>query len=169
MEGKGTTRVRKQGSSRTWIGENASSTLTSLQRSSRCILQPQPTGPQDTRWVGWGFYPSLQRSRTLVGGGVGWVVPLCKEAVGVFWSSSPLCQRTLVGGGGPTPLQRSRRCILQPPPPADWASDRSVIDIVAGNGLGDPGSKPGTRSLGKVYIKLFPFQQWVNSRENWAL
>ena len=41
--------------------------LTPLQRCSRCILQPQPTGP-------------------LVGG----VLPLCRDVVGVFYSLSPL-------------------------------------------------------------------------------
>ena len=48
--------------------------VTSLQRSSWYILQPQLTGPQDARCCcSWG-------------GGVG--LPLCREAVGVFYSPS---------------------------------------------------------------------------------
>ena len=90
-----------------------------LQRSSRCILQPQPTEPQDTCWGS---------------------LALCREAVGVFYSPSRLSHRTLVWGvlpsaekqsvystapadwatghllGESCPLQRSIRCILQPQP-----------------------------------------------------
>ena len=43
--------------------------LTLLQRCSRCILQPQPSGPQETRWEG--------------------VIPLCRSAVGVYFSPLP--------------------------------------------------------------------------------
>ena len=87
--------------------------LTPLQRCSRCILQPQPTGP------------SLEV-----------VLLLCRDAVGVFCSPNRLGPRwkwsysfaemqsvystaptdwALVGSGL-TPLQRCSRCILQPQP-----------------------------------------------------
>ena len=69
--------------------------LTPLQRSSQCILQPspQPTGP-------------------LVVGGV---LPLCREAVGVFYSTLSVDWANRCRGSF-TPLQRSSRCILQPHP-----------------------------------------------------
>ena len=49
-------------------------------------------------------------SRTLVRG---WVLPLCRGAVSVFYSPSRLGKLV---GGGLTPLQRSSQCILQPQP-----------------------------------------------------
>ena len=103
-----------------------------LQKCSQCILQPhlQPTGPKDTSWEA--------------------VLLLCRNAVGVFYNSSWLDHRTLVGrqfypsaemqsvysttpadwttghllGGSLSPLQRCSRCISQPPTTttiADWA------------------------------------------------
>ena len=67
---------------------------TPLQRSSWCILQPQPTGPQDIHWGGLThcreavsvFYgPSWQGHSTLI-----WVevVLLCRDVVGVFYNPS---------------------------------------------------------------------------------
>ena len=96
--------------------------LTPLQRCSQCILQPQPTGPQDILWGG--------------------VLPLCRDVVGVFCTLSRLGHRTFLGEGsnssaemqsvysaaqadwatghslgeGLTSLQRCSRCILQPQP-----------------------------------------------------
>ena len=61
--------------------------LIPLLRCSWCILQPQPTG-------------------TLVGG----VLPLCWDAVGVFYSLSQLGHSL----GNLTPLQRCSQYILQP-------------------------------------------------------
>ena len=103
---------------RTLVGRG----LTPLERSSQCILQPQPTGPP--------------------GHSLGGVLPLWREAVSVFYSPSRLghqdtrweesypsgekqsvystapadwATRTLVGRGL-TPLERSSQCILQPQP-----------------------------------------------------
>ena len=53
---------------------------------------------------------------------------------------------------------------------------RGVLIIVVGNGHGDTRFKSWTRliafhialtPLGKVWIQLFSFQLWVNSREDW--
>ena len=65
-----------------WMGEG----LTPLLRCSRCILQPQLTGLQNTCWLKWRE-----------------VLPLCWDVVGVFYSSIQLGHRTLIGwsrGGG---------------------------------------------------------------------
>ena len=69
--------------------------LNTLQRCSWCILQPQPTGSQNTRW--WGSYLSAE------------------DAVCVFYNPSRLGHRTPVGRDL-NPLQRYNRCILQPQP-----------------------------------------------------
>ena len=53
--------------------------LAPLRRCSQCILQPQPTVPQDIRW----------RSLT---------PPPCGDAVSVFYNPSRLCHKTLVSG-----------------------------------------------------------------------
>ena len=89
--------------------------LTPLQRSTRCTLQPQPTGPL----VGVGSYSSAEKHSvystapadwTTRGGGV---LLLCREALGVLYSPSRLDHSW---GWGLTPLQRSTRCTLQPQP-----------------------------------------------------
>ena len=101
--------------------------LGKLQRCSQCILQPQPTGPPDTRWGS------------------------CRDAVDVFYRPSPLSHRTLVGevagmqsmystapahwatGHSLGELQRRSRCILQPqptgPPDTRWGSYRDEVDV----------------------------------------
>ena len=113
--------------------------FTPLQRCSRCILQLQPTRLkmvnchiQNTRWGG--SYPSAEMQSvysttpadTAEDGllsypehSLGWVLPLCRDAVGVFYNSSRhgwrwsiVISRTLVGVGL-TPLQRCSRFILQ--------------------------------------------------------
>ena len=100
-----------------WATGHSLGFLTSLEKSSQCILQPQSTGPQDTLW---GF------------------LPLSREAVSVFHSPSQLGHRTLFEGSylsrekqsmyftAPvnwatghslwvlTSLERSSQCILQP-------------------------------------------------------
>ena len=51
----------------------------------------------------------------------GVVLPLCRDAVGVFYSPNRLGHHDIrCGGRGLTPLQRYSRCIMQPPLPADW-------------------------------------------------
>ena len=90
--------------------------------------------------------------RTLVVG----ILPLCREAAGVFYSSSWLGHKTRVVGvlasaekqpvylqpqpngpqesrcGGLTPLQRSSRCILQPQPngPQDTPCGVGLLSII---------------------------------------
>ena len=95
-----------------------------LQRSSRCILQPQGSGPRDTCWG---------------------CLTLYREAVDVFYSPRGVVHGTLVGDVLPStekqsmystapaewttglllgmsyPLQRSSRCILQPQ--LSWPQD----------------------------------------------
>ena len=105
--------------------------LTSLQRSSRCILQPKPTGPL-----------------------VDWVLPLCREAVDVFYNPSrrghsliesdlsaekqSMYSTTQADGAtrwlSLTSLQRSSRCILQPKPTGPlvdwvWPLCREAVDV----------------------------------------
>ena len=96
--------------------------LTPLRRYARCILQLQPTGLQDT-WWGVGNLTPLQRCSWCIlqlqptglqdtsWGGV--ILPLFRDALGVFYSCNRLCYRTLDWGGNLTPLQRCSRCILQ--------------------------------------------------------
>ena len=72
--------------------------LTPLQRCNRCILQPQPTGPHDTRWRDGGLTP-LQRCNRCI---------LQPQPTGLH--------DTRWRDGGLTPLQRCNRCILQPQP-----------------------------------------------------
>ena len=103
-------------------GHSLGQGVTPLQRCNRCILQPQLTWPQGTRW--------------------GSVSPLCRDAIGVFSSPNRLDHRALVGAGshtsaeiksvysiapadratgnslkeGFTLLQRCNQCILHPQP-----------------------------------------------------
>ena len=67
--------------------------LTPLQRYNHCILQPQPAGPQNTRW-----------ERVLF---------LWRDTIGVFYTPSQLSHSL---GEGLTPLKRCNRCILHPQP-----------------------------------------------------
>ena len=76
----------------------------SLQRCSRCILQPQLTGPQDTRW--WESY-------------------LCRDAVGVFYSLSWLGNRTLVVGSFISAEMQSVNSTAS----ADWAIGHSLRGV----------------------------------------
>ena len=71
--------------------------LTPLQRSSQCVLQPQPTGPQDTRCR---------------------VLPLCREAVNVFCNPSRQGHRTLAAGSYPS-AEKQSVCSATP---VDWAN-----------------------------------------------
>ena len=64
--------------------------LTPLQRSSRCILQPQPTGLFDGR-----------------------VLPLCREAVGIFYSPSRLGWDSSVSHTGHSLRESSRSTEMQ--------------------------------------------------------
>ena len=81
---------------------------------SQCILQPQPTGPQDTRCGGGGSYLSAEMQSVYSAATANWATghvvgggsPLCRDAVSVFCSHSPLGHRTLVVGGGVLPLCR---------------------------------------------------------------
>ena len=103
--------------------------LTSLQRCSRRILQPQPTGPPGHS-LGE-FYPSADMQsvystgpsrlghKTLVGG----VLPLCRDSVGVFCSPSRLGHQD-TRWGNLTPLQICSRYIQQAQ--ADWATRHSL-------------------------------------------
>ena len=86
--------------------------LTSLQISSRCILQPQPNGPQDSRWRWERAYLSAEKQSVY-----------SKQP----YPTGPQDSR----GGGLTSLQRSSRCILQPQPngPQDsrWRWERAYL------------------------------------------
>ena len=90
----------------------------SLQRCSRCILQPQATEPQDIRW---GSLTPLQRCNRCI------LRPQSTEPQDTRWGSlTPLqrcsrciLQRQLTGPldihwGSLIPLQSCSRCILQP-------------------------------------------------------
>ena len=95
--------------------------LTPLQKSSQCILQPKPTGQQETRRGGsypstkkQMVYSSAQADSTTRNSSWG-ILPLYRKAVSVFYSPSRLGNKKLVVGA-PTPLQRSRWCILQSKP-----------------------------------------------------
>ena len=121
--------------------------LTPLQRCSQRILQPKSTGPQDTR-LGWSYPPAEMQSAYsaaqidwATGHSLGRVLPLCRDAVGVFYSPNRLGHRTLVWEGL-TPLQRCSRRILQPKstgpqdtclggsyPPAEMQSAYSTAQI----------------------------------------
>ena len=83
---------------RTLVGE----CLSSLQWCRWCVLQLLQTGPQDTHW--------------------GSVLPLCKDAVGIFYSLSWLGYRTLIWECL-TSLQRCSWCILQ----SSWLCHRTLI------------------------------------------
>ena len=95
--------------------------LTLLQRCNTCILQPQPTRQQDTRWGE--SYPSAEMqymystapANWATGHSLGGVLPFCRDAIHVFYSPGRLGNRTLVGGSL-TLLQRCNTCILQPLP-----------------------------------------------------
>ena len=86
--------------------------LTPLQRCSRCILQPKPTGPTLGE-----SYPSAKMQSVYSTAQADWThvgefLLLCRDAVDVFYSPSRLDPRW----GSLTPLQRCSRCILQPKP-----------------------------------------------------
>ena len=95
--------------------------LTLLQRCSQCILQPQPTGPQDTCMEE--SYPSAEMQSVYSTAPANWatrhlhggVLPFCRDAVSVFYSPSQLGHKTLAWGSL-TLLQRCSQCILQPQP-----------------------------------------------------
>ena len=74
-----------------------------LRRCSWCILPPQPTRPQDTRW---GEFDSSTEKQTVYSTApadwatrhsLGEVLLLCREAVGVFYSPNRVVHRTLAG------------------------------------------------------------------------
>ena len=73
-------------------GQSLKGSLTPLQRCNRCILQSQPIGP----W--WG------------------ILPLCKDAIGVFYSLSRL------GLGGEFYPSTEMQLVYSTAPSADWAS-----------------------------------------------
>ena len=75
-----------------WVTGHSLEGHTSLQRSSQCILHPQLTD-----WT----------TRTL-----GAVLPLCREAIGVFYSPTDWAIEHMFGAGL-TLLQTSSRCIQQ--------------------------------------------------------
>ena len=82
-------------------GHTLAGDLTSQQRFSRCNRQSLSTGPQDTRWRG--------------------ILPLCRDAVGVFDSPYRLGHRTHVGGGSyPSAEMQSVYSTV----PADWVFNR---------------------------------------------
>ena len=70
--------------------------LTPLHRCSQCILQPQPTGPEDTRWRSLTscrdsdgeFCSSSQLGNRTVDGRV---LPFCWAAISVFYDPNRLC------------------------------------------------------------------------------
>ena len=86
--------------------------LTPLQRCSWCILQFQPTGPSLEESYPFAkmqlMYSTVPADRTLVGR----VLPLCRDAVDVFYSPSRQDPRWR----SLTPLQRCSWCILQSQP-----------------------------------------------------
>ena len=120
--------------------------LTPFQICSRCILQPQSTGPSLGQ-----SYPFSEMQSVYSTAPVDWalveaVLPLFRDAVGVFYSPSRLGSRW----GSLTPFQRCSRCILQPQPtgpslrqsypfsemqsvystaPVDWALVEAVLPL----------------------------------------
>ena len=85
--------------------------LIPLQRSSQYILQPQSTGPT------WFSVMSRKLVRK--------VLPLCKDAVSVFYSPSRLSPDGLISCQNTrwkclTLLQRCSRCILKPQATGPW-------------------------------------------------
>ena len=98
-----------------------------LQRNSRCILQPQPTGPQDTYWrcltllqrsSRWFYSPSRLGHKTLIGG----VLLFCRETIGDFTAPADGPQDTY--WWCLTPLQRSSRCFYRP---SRWATGHLLV------------------------------------------
>ena len=73
-------------------GQSLIVSLTSLQRCSWYIVQPQPTGPQDTRWE--------------------WVLPLCRDVVGILYSQGDWATGDSLGVSL-TSLQRCSWYIVQ--------------------------------------------------------
>ena len=105
---------------RTFVGGSFSS----LRRCSQYFLLIEPTGPQDIRW-GWelDLFAEMQsvystaRADWAAGHSLsGGALPLCSDAVGIFYCSSWLGNRTFVGQGSLTSLQRCSRYILLPEP-----------------------------------------------------
>ena len=82
--------------------------VTQLQRCSRCILQLQPTGSRDTCWEG--------------------VLPLCRDAVSVFYSSSQLGHGTLVGGRGSYPSAEMQA--VYSTAPANWNISYHCLQVL---------------------------------------
>ena len=76
-----------------------------LQRCSRCILHPQSTGQQDSRWEEG-------------------VLSFCRDAVGVFYIPSRLGNRTLVGKRGFFPSAEMQS--VYSTSPVDWATGLSL-------------------------------------------
>ena len=95
--------------------------LTPLQRCSRHILQPQPTGPPGHLLRE--SYPSAEMQSAYSTASADWatrtlierVLPLCRDAVGIFYSLSRLGHQDTYWESL-TPLQRCSRHILQPQP-----------------------------------------------------
>ena len=86
--------------------------LTHMPRCSRCIQQPQQSGPNDTHCGGR-------------------VLPICRDTVGVFSSHSNQGQTTHIAGKGLTLMQKCSWCIQQPQPsgPNDTHCGGRVLPI----------------------------------------
>ena len=76
-----------------WHQDTRWGSLTPLQRSDRCILQPQLIGPPGHSQIG--VLPSAEKQSVY-------------STAPAYWATRTLAERSL------TPLQRSNRCILQP-------------------------------------------------------
>ena len=109
---------------RTHTGQSLGS-LTPLQKSSRCIVQSQLTGPDTCRTFVGESYPFAEKQLVYSTSPADWtrymqdtrwgILPLCRKAVGVFYSPSRLSQtHTGHSLGGLNSLQKSSRCVLQP-------------------------------------------------------
>ena len=133
--------------------------LTSQQRCSRCIIQPQPTGllrhslgetyPSAEMQSVYYTAPADWATETLIGGDL----PLSRGAVGVLYSPSRLGYWD-THWGRLTPQQRCSWCIIQPQPtgllrhslgetypsaevqlvyytaPADWATETLIVGVL---------------------------------------
>ena len=92
--------------------------LTLLKRCSRCILKSQPTVPQNTRWVRCYPFAEMQSVYSTAPAdcatehSLGKVLPICRNAVTVFYSTSRLSHESSLGKVL-THLQKCSRCILQ--------------------------------------------------------
>ena len=134
--------------------------LTPLQRCCRCILQPQPTGSQDTHWAR--SYPSADAlsvysttpANWATGHSLGGVLPLCRGAVGVFYNPTRLGHNTLIGRDF-TPLQRCCRCIVQPQHTGSkythWARSYPSVEVLLVCST-TPSDRDTGHSLGEVLL-----------------